>query len=279
VFALLPDVSSWLILSLAFGFGAVIGSFLNVLVYRLPADRSLGGRSRCPACDRTLLWYELIPLLSFAYLGGRCRTCGSTIAPRYPFVEALTGGLFALTVYVFSDLIEMVLMLAVVSILVAIAVYDFYHLTIPDKFTLVLVALALAREVYVFAAGGALLANVLNIGAALGGSLFFYLLWRLSRGAWVGFGDVKLVFPLGLLAGAGGVFSMIVLSFWIGAAISLFIILLTRLAGGGKLRLRFLPATLTMKSAVPFAPFLIAGCLVYIFFSFDVLVFMSGLYA
>jgi leader peptidase (prepilin peptidase)/N-methyltransferase len=109
-----------------------------------------------------------------------------------------------------------------------------------------------------------------TIAAAAAASGFLLLLWLVSVGRWIGFGDVKLTFPLGLIVGAVNVFSMMVLSFWIGAGISLLLISAAKLQRG-QLGLRFLPANLTIKSVVPFAPFLVAGCLVVLFTKLNVL--------
>jgi prepilin signal peptidase PulO-like enzyme (type II secretory pathway) len=108
------------------------------------------------------------------------------------------------------------------------------------------------------------------MAAAGAGAGFLFFLWFISKGKWIGFGDVKLAFPLGVIVGTWQVFSMIVLSFWIGAGVSILIMVLMKLQRG-KLRLRFLLPNLTMKSVVPFAPFLVSGCLVVLFTKFNVL--------
>jgi prepilin signal peptidase PulO-like enzyme (type II secretory pathway) len=112
------------------------------------------------------------------------------------------------------------------------------------------------------------------LAAAGAGSAFFYLLWKVSSGRWLGFGDVKLAFPLGLLVGPSAVFSFVVLSFWVGAVISLSLLAFGYVRGG-KHRLQIDQKALTMKSAVPFAPFLVASCIIIIFTDFNVLQLFS----
>lgn len=258
---------------IAFCFGAIIGSFLNVVIYRLHTGKSLAGRSHCMSCGTPLSWYHLFPLVSYLGLRGRCGHCSASFTPRYFLVEFLTAGLFALVVLTFTDLVEIGVLLVAVSLLVVVLVYDIRHMIIPDEYVLALSGVALVREVYMGVTGGVWQAGVMNGFAALLAAAFFFSLWYFSKGRWIGFGDVKLVLPLGLLVGSAGVFSMVVLSFWIGAIISVGLLLLQKLGGGGKPALRFLGIPLTMKSAVPFAPFLIAGCLVVLLWQVDVLRF------
>ncbi len=188
-------------------------------------------------------------------------------------VETLTGFLFFLTLTVTTVVPEVLVLWFLISVLVVVLVYDFYHFIIPDSLsvTLLLGTVLLYGVQYI---NGSIFADTLIINglAALAGSGFFLFLWVISRGRWLGFGDVKLVFPLGLLVGAAGVFSFIVLSFWIGAIVSL-LILGFQYIRRGKSHLRLVSTALTMKSAVPFAPFLIAGAMVTFFAKINVLNF------
>ena len=120
---------------------------------------------------------------------------------------------------------------------------------------------------------GAVILN--SLFGAIGASGFFFLLWALSSGRWMGFGDVKLAFPLGLLLPLPLVFSMIMLAFYIGAVVSLCLLGSQFLARRGQFGLPFLPQTLTIKSAVPFAPFLVAGFLLTYLGGFDLLAFIG----
>ncbi len=268
-------VPTWYAVVCAFGFGVIIGSFLNVVIYRFHTGKSLSGSSHCLSCQTSLRFYELFPLVSYVALRGRCRSCSAYIPSRYFWVELVTGMLFAVIVFVKSPL-WWFLAMALISILVVIAVYDIYHMIIPQSLVWWLWGIACIYTVvsyflvpdYVHVFYGLL-------SAALGYG-FFALLWKVSDGRWIGYGDAKLAAPLSLMLGVFGTFSMIVLSFWIGTFISL-----TILAGqwfrrsSGQPHLRFLSTPLTMKSEVPFAPFLILGFLAVYLGQTDVLSLIS----
>lgn len=230
-----------------FVFGAIIGSFLNVVALRLNSGLSLSGRSHCPQCGKTLKYYELIPILSFFWFGGRCRECRVRISWQYPIVEILTGLLF-LSLYCLPFTIYQRLILATVfCIYIVIVIYDLRHKIIPDS--LVYVAILLSVVNGWFSAYRLLdwLAGPLLFG-------FFALIWLLSRGRAIGFGDAKLVLSVGLLLGAALGFSAIILAFWMGAGIGLALLVYSRVVPlfvDGK--------KITIKSEIPFAPFIILG--------------------
>ncbi|MCA9358722.1 prepilin peptidase [Candidatus Kaiserbacteria bacterium] len=260
---------------IAFGFGIIIGSFLNVYIYRFHTGKSLAGSSHCLSCTTPLKWYELFPLFSFLFLRAKCRTCGCSIPSRYFLVELLTGLLFAAALLLSLDLVEVLIVWFIFSILVVITVYDFYHYIIPDSLTVALTLAILILFGYQYLLFPFEISFLLfEVLAALGGVGFFLFLWLISKGRWLGFGDVKLAFPLGLLAGSSLVFSFVVLSFWIGAIVSLLIIGFEKVSRG-KAHLHLLAPALTMKSAVPFAPFLIASSLVTLLTNFNVLELFS----
>lgn len=285
----LYSYSFWLFF-IAGGFGLIIGSFLNVLIYRFHTGKSLAGHSHCLSCGTSLRWYELFPLFSYLMLRGRCSTCGCRIPSRYFLVELATGVLFSASLYhllsVTSqlkpfpssysiDIVLLLLLWVVAAVLVVITVYDLYHFIIPDAFTVALTVVASVMIGYQFFLGSLTSEEILwQVGASLLGAAFLLLLWLISKGQWLGFGDVKLAIPLGLLVGTEQVFSLIVLSFWLGAAISLLII-----AWGyvkrGKAGLQKSGQTLTMKSAVPFAPFMVASAILVLFLQFNVLSLFS----
>lgn len=190
---------------------------------------------------------------------------------RYFWVEFLTGGFFVGALLISTSIPQFLYLLLALSILVVVTVYDMNHYIIPDALTVALTAVvAFWYLCRVFMLEVPLMVIGVDIIAALGGAAFFYMLWFVSRGQWIGFGDVKLAIPLGLMVGAAQVFSMVVLSFWIGAAVSLVLVLLSKLARG-KLRLHLRLQNLTIKSVVPFAPFMIAGCVVVLFTHLNVL--------
>lgn len=273
--SLFADLPTSFIVIFTFIFGTIIGSFLNVYLYRLHTGKSLSGSSHCLSCATPLKFYELFPLVSYLVLRGRCSTCQSVIPPRYFLVEFLTGILFVGVVLSFSGIFLIPLFWLVVSILVVITVYDLYHMIIPDELVFSLLVVAFLHQLYLLILGMPAVDFMWNLLAAFFGSFFLFLLWRMSNGKWIGFGDVKLVLPLGLLVGYAGVFSMMVLSFWIGAIIGLTLLAVQNLRKRGQPHLRFLPQELTIKSAVPFAPFLISGFLTVLFFSVDVISLIS----
>lgn len=249
-------------------FGLIIGSFTNVLILRHGA-RSIGGRSVCPQCGHALAWYDLVPILSWLLLWGRCRYCGTRISAQYPLVEAAVAILFA---FIWGapfpvPLVTHVIFSLIVVLLVAIAVYDMRHTIIPDPWVYAFAALALYASVsttpqyfFPFLAGGPLAA------------LPLLLLWGVSRGRWMGFGDVKLALGMGWLLGpVVGPFSVL-FAFVLGSVTLVPLMLVSRLvthmrASWGR------AAGLTMKSEVPFGPFLIASTLIVwisLLYGFDI---------
>jgi leader peptidase (prepilin peptidase)/N-methyltransferase len=254
-----------------FVLGAIVGSFLNVVLYRLHTGKSLGGRSHCLTCGKTLTWAELLPIVSYLFLRGKCRGCVAHIPPRYLVVESLTGASYLWVWHLFShDLFLLFLYLILVSVLILIVFYDIRHTIIPDELTLAVgvVALLLLGYEYALLKDATLILFRLIAGGSA--AFFFYGLWYISKGKWIGFGDAKLAFPLGIMAGLGGVFSMVVFSFWVGAVVSLTLLGIERLSRRGKISLHFLGSPLTIKSEVPFAPFLTVGFLIVQFLHADI---------
>ncbi len=268
--------ASWF-LATAFFYGLIIGSFLNVVIYRFHTGKSLSGHSHCLSCGTRLRWFELFPLFSYLGLRGRCSSCGSYIPSRYFLVELGTGILFVLAAAKAHSLLQLLYLWSMLCVCVVVVVYDIRHFIIPDSLTMLLTAGALLWVLGQWHAGATPKMLLITVLAALGGVLFFYLLWFVSKGQWIGFGDVKLAFPLGLMVGPMFVFSMIVFSFWIGAVISLCLVGLSKLQRG-KLSLRLGLRNLTIKSVVPFAPFLITGCLFTLFTELDVLTLFTFIY-
>ncbi len=259
-----------------FLFGAIIGSFLNVVIYRLHTGRSLNGRSHCMSCGNTLAWYELLPVISYISLRGACRKCSAYIPVRYLIVELLTAvsflGLFQMFAH---DLVLFGLHALLAAILILVAFYDLRHTIIPDELALGVGGVAALMLVYRYLEGLPLIGVVHTVFIALVGACFFALLWYMSKGRWIGFGDAKLALPLGVIAGGANVFSMIVLSFWVGAGISLVLLGLQWIMKKGKTSLRIPGGELTIKSEVPFAPFLILGFLLAYLFHVDVFALTS----
>lgn len=276
-------------LALFFIFGCIIGSFLNVVIFRHNTGRNLGGRSKCFSCRRSLGAVDLIPVLSFLMFKGKCRTCKSKISWQYPAVEILTGVLFAAAAFIslpfaavsFSQfIIRMIFLLVILSVLVIITVYDMRHKIIPDKFVFIFSGLAFVNIFFSFDAQGALhlvWPPVLLIASGLILAFPFYLLWLASAGRWMGLGDAKLALGIGWLLGLGAGATAVIYSFWIGAAASLGIMFLRFLSKDGGAAsegenssglLSFLPK-LSMKTEIPFAPFLVLGLLIVLFFGYN----------
>jgi len=234
--------------------GAIIGSFLNVLILRHGTSRSLLGWSSCLSCAKKLEWYELIPIVSFFVLRGRCASCKNAISLQYPIVEALTALVFVLIFFkTYPSLVLFFFFAAVFSILIAIAVYDFRHKIIPDPFVFVFIALSFGAALFRFLTYEIGFDFYLNI---VGGPLLFlpfFLLWYFSKGRLMGLGDGKLALGIGWLFGFTLGFSAIILGFWLGAAVALCLLAYSRLWRGR--------GGFTMKSEIPFGPFLILGTL------------------
>lgn len=274
---ILKSMSEWFFVFVVALFGLIIGSFLNVVIYRFHTNRSLNDRSHCLSCGTTLKWYELFPLFSYVALRGRCRTCESYIPYRYALVELLTAIAFILAFLSTSDIVIFLILAVFMSMLVVVLVYDFYHMIIPDELSISLTGVALVLVGY----ESWLVSDVTWFGYALLSAfvafLFFFSLWWFSKGRWLGLGDAKLAVGLALLVGIGGVFSLIVWSFWIGALISLLIMLFQRINlhkyfGFGTVH------RVKMKSEVPFAPFLILAFVIVHFFNANVLTLIETIF-
>jgi leader peptidase (prepilin peptidase)/N-methyltransferase len=264
----------WLVL-LAAGFGLIIGSFLNVVIFRFHTGKSLAGSSHCMSCGQGLRWFDLVPVLSYIVLFGRCRACGSYISPRYPIVETVTALAFVSAVWITTDIWLILLLWVLSALLVVVSAYDLDHFIIPDQLTAAILGVVLVLSTYERWQLASVESIIIDVALALGGSMFLYLLWFVSKGKWLGFGDVKLALPLGLWVGGSAVFTFIVVSFWVGAAISLLLLVWQWYRNRGQSSFRNLKKRLTMKSAVPFAPFLILAAWITYTCDFSVLAIFS----
>src|SRR3989344_3013018 len=244
-------------LTLVFGlFGLIVGSFLNVVILRF-GEKSILGRSACPHCGAQLRALDMVPVLSWLFLRGRCRYCGGRISAQYPLVEATTGLLFAGIGGAAMPLISTLLALPIAALLICIFTYDLRHKLIPDIWVWAFCLLALA---YSLAADSWQLEAILSGPIA---ALPILFLWYLSRpftgaaGQWMGFGDVKLALGIGWLLGFPLGFISIFLAFIIGAIISVCILLpLPYLMRACGIRTNEGAGGYTMRSEVPFGPFL-----------------------
>jgi leader peptidase (prepilin peptidase)/N-methyltransferase len=230
--------------------GLVVGSYLNVLVHRLPLGRStVRPRSRCPACGAAIRARDNLPILSWLLLGGRCRDCGARISPRYPLIEGATGGLFAGCMLRFGFTREAIAAAVLAALLVALAAIDFDHFLLPDKLTLPGIGLGLAAQWLV--PSGSLIAGVR--GALIGAGLLLAIAgaWELLRGVeGMGLGDVKMLAMIGAFLGAGGVVVTLVFGTFAGSVVGL--ALVARRGGD-------------LQAQLPFGVFLAAGGVVALF--------------
>ena len=258
-------------IGIGFLFGVIVGSFLNVVILRTHTKRSLGGHSHCMSCGERLGVQDLIPLLSYVFLRGRCRQCGARISPRYFLVELTSGILFACMFSLSLSPVALVLHVLFLALLLVIFVYDIEHLIIPDEYVLALIPLALLLAV----GRGEAVTVESSMALLLGGALSFAFLgglWKVSDGRWIGLGDAKLSVPLAVAVGLSSTFSLIVFAFWIGAVVSVSLLCVAKLFVRGQKHLLFSGVPLTMKAEVPFAPFLIGSFLVVYFAHADVFI-------
>ncbi|MSU73654.1 prepilin peptidase [Candidatus Kaiserbacteria bacterium] len=259
-------------------FGLIVGSFLNVIILR-HGIRSLGGRSGCMSCNVQLKWYDMVPVFSWALLGGRCRSCRGHISAQYPLVEGATGALFAtlgflvsptLSGLLWSGIALVALYFCILAILICIAAYDMLHTIIPDEWAYVFAALAfISQFLQPFPPDYGLLWFFLA-GPVAAAPLF--ALWLFSRGMWMGLGDAKLALGIGWLLGPLlGLFAVFG-AFVIGAIVSVCVLLplprIIRALYTLGITSREKPAGgFTMKSEIPFGPFLILSCIIIWFAS------------
>jgi prepilin signal peptidase PulO-like enzyme (type II secretory pathway) len=271
----------WLLL---FVFGIAMGSFLNVVAVRYDGDhfllseKTIGGRSHCPHCKKTLRWFELVPLVSFIMLGGKCARCDVRIGFQYPLVELVSGLVFALVPYRVETFFGLsgaalcgaaALWVVIFEALLVMALIDVRLGIIPDELSAFLAVLAVFFGI--FTVGYLGLANVslisfygplfglqqnfwLNhIFAGLFAGAFFGLLILCTRGKGMGMGDLKLAIPLGLIFGWPDILLIIAFANVIGAIVGLAAVVV-----GKK----------TIHGTIPFGPFLAMGALTTFFFAY-----------
>ena len=240
-----------------FVFGTIFGSFINVVSFRYGTGRTMSGRSRCFSCGIALKAQDLIPIASYFLLKRRCRFCKTLISSQYPAVELIAGILSAL-VYVTAgqDTFPFVPSFLFWNTLLFILIYDIRHKIILDRASLLASLFALASA---FGTGGFSYETLFS-GPILATPLFALSL--LSRGRYMGLGDGKLMLALGWFFGLSGGFALLLFAFWMGAIVG-GVLLMVSLERG---RPRF-----TMKSEIPFAPYLILGAALVYFTDADLL--------
>lgn len=255
----------YLLFFLIFILGTAIGSFLNVLIDRLPKGQSIDGRSVCDYCSHQLPWYDLFPIVSFLLLKGKCRYCRKKISFQYPLVEFLTGVSFLLVYFHLFPLIgdnlqlikdfhlkiwEIIGYWIIFSSLIVIFFTDAKYHLIPDSVQLSFFIGSLILLPFI-ASGNLFYFFVQRVFASLVVAAPIFALHFFSQGKVMGFGDVKLAFTIGFLMGIKMGFLALYLAFIIGGVVGLILIL----TGRKKL-----------KSKIAFGPFLVFGILSMIFF-------------
>lgn len=209
------------------------------------------------SCNQTLSAIELVPILSYVYLRGRCRSCRTKISPQYPLVEILAGVLTVVAYAGAPTLYSFIATLAFLHMLLFIAIYDLRHTIIPDAFVYALSMLALMK---IWLSAGmptdfSMMGNMLDPYALIAGPVFalpLWALWYFSRGRAMGLGDAKLFLAIGWFLGLSAGAAAFILSFWIGAVIGVLLMLASRNS-----RREF-----TMKSEIPFGPFIASATVI-----------------
>jgi len=238
--------------------GLAVGSFLNVVIFRLESgEKIVNSRSKCLRCGHILAWYDLIPVLSFIFLKGKCRYCNSKISWQYPAVELSTAILFVLIAnyeHLISNIQYPILSLLfwffIISSLIVIFVYDLKHYIIPDRIVYPAIIIAIGFNLF----NNNPISNILSvfnflIPAVVAGG-FFYAIVAITKGKGMGGGDVKLAFLMGLILGWPLITFSVFLSFILGSLVGIYLILIGRKK---------------MKSMIPFGPFLILGTFIGLF--------------
>lgn len=268
-------------LAIFFIIGLIVGSFLGAVNYRLKeAEDIVWKRSHCRHCKEIIRWYDNIPLLSFVILTGRCRKCKKSISWEYPLIELLTGLLFAAVAAKFLglagslgftanpnhiltnvDMVSMAFWLFAVCYLVLIFFHDLDYMLVSDAVVYPAIVITLVYQYWRYLESPLGIADPRNpfLGAligALAAALFFFALIWISRGKWIGGGDVKIGFLAGALVGWPGILFVLFFAYMVGALWSLGLI-----ATGLK----------NWKSQIPFGPFLVTAVLFVMFFSEHIL--------
>ena len=233
----------WVFALFATGMGAAIGSFLNVVIYRLPLRMSLAWpASACPSCKRPLSWYENVPIVSYLVLGGRCRTCRTSLTIRYPLVELLCALMFLGAWWLYGPSLLLASRLLLGCALIALFAIDLEHYILPDAITLVGIAVGFVLS---FFTDPGWLSSA--IGIVIGGGFLWAIAegyYRLRHEEGMGFGDVKMLAMVGAFLGWKLTILTVIMASLSGSLIGLLLIV----SGRG-----------TMKYALPFGTFLALG--------------------
>ena len=233
----------------SFLFGAVVGSFLNVCIYRIPAGKSIvSPPSSCPCCGQQIRWYQNIPIISYLILGGRCASCRQPISMRYPMVEVLIGVLFVLVFYYFGLNIETPVYWLFLAALIVIFFIDLDHRIIPDVISLPGIVVGFLCS---FLLPGISWIESL-LGAFIGGGVLLLIAWSyelLTKREGMGGGDIKLLAMLGAFLGWKAVLPVVFLASLIGTLVGVPLLFLQKSDA---------------RLAIPFGPFLASAAFIYL---------------
>lgn len=236
----------FIILVFIFLFGTIIGSFLNCLIWRLHKNQGLGGRSYCPKCRKQIAWYDNIPVLSFLLLRGKCRNCKKSISWQYPVVEVVTGVLFVISFFLnfefiilnFESIFNYKFLIFnlkdwfIISVMVIIFVYDLKWYLILDIITLPAVIIIFILNLFI----GINWPGMIFAGLIGGG--FFLLQFVLSKGKWIGGGDIRLGLLMGLIFGNLPLLLVaLLLAYFLGSIVGVGLILAGKKKWGSKIPL------------------------------------------
>ncbi|MBI5641733.1 MAG: prepilin peptidase [Nitrospirae bacterium] len=245
---------------IVFAFGSLIGSFLNVCIYRIPRNQSvIMPSSRCPSCLKPIRPWDNIPVISYLLLGGKCRYCKARISPRYPLIEALNAFFYIAVLWRYGLGWDFALYCVLASALIVITFIDLDFQIIPDRITLAGIPIGLVAGSFIlpdpFLRASALGYKSSIIGFLTGGGLF-YLVAVLSRGG-MGGGDIKMMAMVGALMGWKSVLLTTFAGSLTGSVIGIFLMIFR---GKGR------------KAKIPFGPFLALGTIITLFFGQEILI-------
>lgn len=243
--------------------GIAVGSFLNVVICRIgKEDGIISGRSHCLNCKKKLNWYELIPIFSFLIQKRKCRGCDQKISWQYLIVEFATGILFVMIFKFYShgilpeggQFLNLTYHLLIVSLLIVIFVYDLKHYIIPNKTVYFGIIISAVYLLFIKFFSLSVVYYPLSYYFFSGfiAALFFLLMVLVSRGRWMGMGDVKLVLLMGLFLGWPKILIALLVAFWSGALVGIILIFLKKKG---------------LKEQIPFGPFLVSGTILSLFIS------------
>lgn len=243
--------------------GVIIGSFLNVCIYRIPKGESIiFPSSHCTSCGTPLKWYDLIPIISFIIQKGKCRYCGEKISLQYPIVEFLNGILYLILYYNFDFNLDFIFYGIIFSILIVIFFIDLYYQIIPNGLNILILISSITYKLLQFILYDMPLNLINSLLGLIVSSGLFLLIIIISKGG-IGGGDLKLIGGLGFILGAEKIVLTIFLSFVLGAIISI-LLLLFKIKG--------------MKDPIPFGPFICIASIITIFWGDNLLLWYSSMF-